>query len=409
MDRKLAKILIFLLLLQIFWGYLLLPKLKRKYPLKLLDNDGYIQIALNLNGGYGYRIKSDESITMRRMPLYPLFLYLVVKIFPRIYVPISKILQIFFSIFTSFFIFKILTGLKSKECGYIGAFLWGINPLNIFYTPRFYSETLWIFLLSLFLYFLTKFYITKKEKFLYLSTFFFALSILTRAVLFLFFPIFLIFIYLFFKAKKVKILSISILIFILTMSPWWYRNYKISGRVVLTNTWTYRPILHGISIFSEYGKSNMGHWELDQYFSHKYKFKIEKIFGGKVNTPQKEIREEKLARRWAIEKLRLNFFNFLKNGFSGFFKIFYLSDSKSFEIFSGIYNFFIFFFFIVTLFKDKFKTLKNPIFLISTFLFFFLYIPYSFIFPVLRYSIPIMFFALILASISLERVSEYIF
>ncbi len=407
MDKKLAKILIFLFLLQIFWGYLLLPKLKRRYPLKLMDNDGYIQIALNLQAGYGYKIKSDEAITMRRMPLYPLFLYSVIRILPSNYKNIIKFLQILISLLTSFIIFKALAMLKNKSCGYVGAFLWGVNPLNIFYTPRFYSETLWIFFLSLFIFFLTKFYVNKKEKFLYVATFFLALSILTRAILFLFFPIFLIVLLYFFKEKRIKTFLITSFIFMVTMSPWWIRNYKISKHIILTDTWTYRPILHGISIFENYGKSKMSNWELDQYFSSKYKFKIEKILGGKVNTPQKEIEEEELAKKWTLEKIKSNHLNFLKKGFLGLFRIFYITGSKVFKALCGIFNFFIIFFFFLSILK--YKIFKNPIFTTITFLFFFIYIPYSFIFPVLRYSLPLTFLGTIIASISLEKVSEWIF
>ncbi len=400
MDRKIAKILLFLFLIQLSWGYLLMPILKTRYPLKFLDNDGYLQIAQNLNAGNGYRIKKDEANTMRRMPIYPFFLYLFLKITsPENFKNIIKIIQILISISTSFIIFKILSINIRRETGYLGAFLWGINPVNILYTPRFYSENLWFFFISLSLLFFTHFFKSGNNIHLYFSMFFLSISVLTRSTSIFLIPLFLLILFFKMNIKRPSTYIKIFLIFLVAMSPWWIRNYKISHEVVITNTWTYRPILHGISIFENYGKSKMNHWELDQYFQQKYKKIVEKKIG-KINTPQKEIEEEKFAKKLILKEIKKNPGLLLKNGLKGLGRIFYLSSSKLFSSVAFLYNLFLILFFIISLFSRSKEILKNPVLLFSLFAFFLFYIPYGFIYPVLRYSMPVSFFMVLISSIS---------
>lgn len=161
------------------------------------------------------------------MPLYSIIAYFDQKIFS------FYILNILFSTINIYLVYLITKKIFSSYLtSIISALLMAFYPFNIFYSITGFSETFFLTLLILGLYFLY-------ENKIILCSIFFVLSILCRPLGEIIFPIIITYFSLFIFKNKKEIIFFNLVkyfvIYIILMSPWWYHNYLKYGKFVRLN------------------------------------------------------------------------------------------------------------------------------------------------------------------------------
>jgi len=200
------------------------------------DEYEYFKMVKNFLSGKG--LIAGETLKSFRPPLYPLFLSLFYG-FGCSLITI-RIIQAIISSFTVLLIY--ITGKKifDEKVGFISAIISVIYPFFIFYTGFFLTETLFIFLIvvTIYFYILTLKKGEYKIKHLIQCGIYTGLSSLCRPTMEPFFLIFLLFLLMAKEDFKVKIkkVLISSLFFILTLSPWIIRNYVIFKKFIPATT-----------------------------------------------------------------------------------------------------------------------------------------------------------------------------
>jgi hypothetical protein len=168
-------------------------------------------------------------------PLYPIFLYFIKSLTPNLsaYILTVQLLQILFSVISTFYMLKILLIFFSKKISYIGTWIFILFPVNVFAVSQISSTTIQILLTTLFFYYFIKIIKTQKNKYLIFFSIISALLIFLRGEFFLFY-FFTIFFFL--LEKKFKVVVASFLITIFLVSPYLIRNYKIFGIITVTKS-----------------------------------------------------------------------------------------------------------------------------------------------------------------------------
>ncbi len=195
----------------------------------------YQRVGWNLSQGNGFSQEAGPPyLPLKwRMPLYPLFLALVYKVFGLNNNAVFIIQAIIFS-FTTLILFCITKEMLNERVAYICAFLYAIYPIGPYWAGVLYPETLLTFLLILTTYFFIKSVRQGKLSYLVFGFFFSGLCILARPE-FIYYPFFIMlgFLILKFRVKHIlKIATTGFLVLAFTMGPWVARNYKVYGRFV---------------------------------------------------------------------------------------------------------------------------------------------------------------------------------
>jgi len=200
------------------------------------DEYEYFNMVKNFLSGKGLIV--GEMLKSFRPPLYPLFLSLFYGMGCSLIT--IRIIQVIISSFTVLLIY--ITGKKifGEKVGFISAIISVLYPFFIFYTGFILTETLFIFLIVVTIYF----YILTLEsdkyeiKYLIQCGIYSGLSSLCRPTIEPFFLIFLLFLLMEKANFKIKIKKILIAssFFILTLSPWIIRNYVIFKKFIPATT-----------------------------------------------------------------------------------------------------------------------------------------------------------------------------
>ncbi len=209
-----------------------------------VDIDRFGAIASNLFHGYDFVLEPGSSPTLLRGPLYPLFLVLTFSIFGENLYGV-QFMQSLFGALTCFMIYLIAKQIFDRKTAIISAIIFTLYPLFIWYTARIWVETLLAFLLSIFVLYLIKFlkYPTKRDSII--LGLILGIINLCKSVLLLF-PIFLfpVLLVLFWHRKREVLINICLIILFmfLILSPWTYRNYKVSGNFIPVQTFGFHII-----------------------------------------------------------------------------------------------------------------------------------------------------------------------
>ncbi len=170
---------------------------------------------------------SGAHVSDHIMPLYPIIVY-IVEIFLNI-----QLFNIIISCLTIFLIFDLTKYIYDKILfRFIVILILSFYPFNIFYSITGFSETFYIFTLTLML---LLFY---KDKIFY-ATIVGTIGVLIKPIHF--YPLFILiffFDYFYFKKNLKKTLYnfvLCILIFITLMTPWWIHNYKQYNKFIMFN------------------------------------------------------------------------------------------------------------------------------------------------------------------------------
>ncbi|HAW50205.1 TPA: hypothetical protein DCX16_04580 [bacterium] len=228
MERKLVFVIcIFALILRLGWVIHL-----RNTGLVFADSGSYDQLGTSLAQGKGY-VDAEGNPTAMRSPGYPIFVGIIYWLFGEHNLFAVRIFQVILGTLTCLFIFLIGKRVFNPQVGLIGCFLASWNPQFIFYSGYIMQEVFFTFIIILTLYFLCR--INDGIKFIFLSGLFGGLSVLTKEVFILYFPLLFIGLMVVIKGRvlvKFKNTTLLFLIIGLMWSPWFIRNYFIYGSFI---------------------------------------------------------------------------------------------------------------------------------------------------------------------------------
>jgi len=221
-DKKIIYLIIFLSLINSLFYNLFFDN-----SILYTDANEYDQLAKNILKGYFSLHPEHEIITMKREPLYPLFISIIYFIFGEKLFWV-QFFQIFIFVLICLITYFFARDFLSKKIAIISAVLTSCLPTLANYSAYLLTEIFFTFLLILFVYIFST-ALKKNSLLLFLiSGFVLGLSALTKAIIAPF--AFFIFILIIFFIKKLNISIVNIFIFlfifIITISPWSYRNYK---------------------------------------------------------------------------------------------------------------------------------------------------------------------------------------
>lgn len=215
------------------------------------DQRGYHQLAVNLLEYNQLTFKKGTPPTALRTPAYPVFIASIYYIFGN--QPWVVILfQIFLDSLSAVIIFLTLRRLVDVKVGFLSGLIYAFDPHLILHSNSYYSETMFLFFLSLFLYFISSFFINadSKLKSLIFSAIFLGFSALVKpasAYLPYLITIYILLIYKNNLLEKLKYSILFLLTYIVVISPWLIRNTIIYGQPFLSNSGEYNLLAINIT------------------------------------------------------------------------------------------------------------------------------------------------------------------
>jgi len=215
------------------------------------DQRGYHQLAINLMEHHEFTFKAGLPPIALRTPGYPLFIAIIYKIF-GLHPWIVIVVQILLDSLTALIIFFSIRNLLNDKIGFIGALIYAVDPHLILHSNSYYSETLFLFFLALFLFHIILFYNSSNHKIkeiIYSGVFLGLATLVKPASAYL--PLILsIFLLLSLRKKFWERLRYSILIllaYLLIISPWLIRNQITYGSLFLSNSGEYNLLAINIT------------------------------------------------------------------------------------------------------------------------------------------------------------------
>jgi len=257
-HKVLAAIILIIFLAGFSYAYLVSEQV-------LWDDEGdFDTIAQNVLQGNGFSRIPDSSVPMiRRVPLYPLFLALIYRLFGHS-LDAVRVLQMFLVALTALIGYLAVCFIFKGESSFLSLLLIGLWPPLIVLSTRIMSETLNTFLLSLSILSLVMLLRRRSMTLAFVSGLLIGIATLCKASTAVF-PIFVfVFLILAYRSKKEALYHGLILIFAaaIAISPWTIRNYLEFKRFI--------PIQLGISPALWVGTdiSKGGRWEGEGKMPH---------------------------------------------------------------------------------------------------------------------------------------------
>ncbi|MCM8767770.1 MAG: glycosyltransferase family 39 protein [Candidatus Omnitrophica bacterium] len=293
------KILVFILLIGFFLRIAFILTLKNHFYFD--DEFEYYKIVQNFLSGKGLIVANN--LKSFRPPLYPLVISILFLF--KINLIGIRIFQSLISTFSVYFIYLIGKKIFDEKVGIVSAFISSFYPFFIFYNGFLLTETLFVFLTVLSIFYLIMTNTEKNGKFSFFSGVFLGLGGLTRPILQLYLPFSILHILYFKENLKLKFRKIIFLVvgFCLTLSPWIIRNYRIFHKFIPGTTMGGWVFWEGNNPYSDGGPCPYfpeGILEID------------------------EIERDKILYKMAFKTIKENpkrFFYLLKNKFKRFWNI----------------------------------------------------------------------------------------
>ena len=229
MNNKLIYLIIITIITRIFSIYL--------FGAKEISNEWGVMVSImEENKMIGFRKVEGEIMPNIFMPpLYPIFLFLVKKLFSNFdyYLLSIQFIQLMFSIIGVIYLIKILSNFFSEKISYIGAYIFALFPLNVYAISQISSATLQILLIIFYIYYFIKSLKISSKKNILLFSLFSACLILLRGEFFVFYFFTLFY---FLLKKKIQLIISSFIITLLLISPYLIRNYLIFEVITVTKS-----------------------------------------------------------------------------------------------------------------------------------------------------------------------------
>jgi len=221
-----------------------IPEINKYYPGVYDINhfpDEYDLFAMNLVHGNGYRAFPDTCLSFLRSPGYVFLLFGIFKTFGKNLLAV-QILNLFLSITTAYIIFRLAQKIVSRSAVcWLAPLFFLFHPAIILAETRGGVESLFTFLVTLFMYYLYCTIESNKRRDYIITGIIFALALLVKTTPILI-PIFMLPYLLFINRKKSasKIIYTNCVLMLLAgcliYSPWVIRNYLVSGKFILLTT-----------------------------------------------------------------------------------------------------------------------------------------------------------------------------
>lgn len=228
----------------VFW---VLPAVGQRFATEFNEErytDGYDQLAENIVSGAGYRFYPDTALTLMREPGYPLFLAGIYATLGHGFA-LVKIANAIFSFLTAFFLLRIAAKLPTgllPDHGYIrllAAALFLFHPGVLVAESRGGVESLFGLLLVAFILTVYRANATRRWQDFAVSGAVLGVTVLVRSTPMLFPILFLFYLFMFARGcssavalcRNIGVMIVSMMIII---SPWVVRNYRLTGKVVPT-------------------------------------------------------------------------------------------------------------------------------------------------------------------------------
>jgi len=229
---------------RLLWGMLILALLLRVgivfvFPTHVVraDADDYVLSAQRLLTGGGYACGDESGLLVP--PFYSIFLAGVFALFgPSLFA--VRFVQALLAVASYGLIYVIARGLFDRKVGLAALFLSSCYPALIPWHGFILTETLYMFTVVLFFFFLYRLSQNLTWYDALLCGFSFGLTLLTREIL-LFFPILLVPVF-FARVSWRKVIGQAALVLIgawLVLAPWLWRNYQVTGQIVYTSRVSY--------------------------------------------------------------------------------------------------------------------------------------------------------------------------
>ena len=229
MNNKLIYLIIISIVTRIFSIYL--------FGAKEISNEWGIMVSvMEENQMIGFRkVEGEVMPNIFMPPLYPIFLFLVKKLFSNFnyYLLSIQFIQLIFSIIGLIYLIKILSNFFSEKISYIGAYIFAMFPLNVYAISQISSVTLQILLIILYIYYFIKSLKISSKKNIILFSLFSACLILLRGEFYVFYFFTLFY---FLLKKKIHLIISSFIITLLLISPYLTRNYLIFEVITVTKS-----------------------------------------------------------------------------------------------------------------------------------------------------------------------------
>lgn len=209
----------------------------------------YNQLAKNIIEYKSFTYAEGLPPVSLRTPGYPLFIALIYMLF-GINPIIVILVQILLDSLIVILIFLITKNFLTLRLSILTAFLYAIEPHASIFSLSMYSDTFFVFVLTLFAYFFIKHLYKEQYQTLILSAVLLAVANLIKPSG-VFTPIIIIIILLFKFKEKYKIFIyrsvLFILTFILILSPWLIRNYNYFNKIFLSTAGDYNLLVLNIT------------------------------------------------------------------------------------------------------------------------------------------------------------------
>ena len=323
--REIAGWLLAVMAAHAVFAFVVYPRLAVLVPGYLEEKDAYLEIARNLSAGHGYAMAPGPHLTLRRMPAYPLSLW--------------GLGQLAGDGRTAVFVFQL--GLVAAAClwvyamaarqghraGLLAMLLFGLYPLVIVYTPRYYSEILLVFFVAGGLHYLLKFLEGRRSGHFLAAVAMLAGAWLTRSVVGFWLGAVLLVLARrgVFSGRNRWLWVYGLALFAALISPWCIRNWIVTGHLVAGSTWNERSALHGVRLIVHPEVESRSR-QLDEMYIRQTNLEIG-LRIGPVDSPRQEVREARESAGIYWDELAAQPGRVLLNWARGFFRVFFLTAS----------------------------------------------------------------------------------
>jgi len=203
-------------------------------------SDGYERIAETLASGGGYRFAPDLGETMFVPPAYPLFLAALFKMSDQ-HLLVTQIAQSILDTISCLLIYCIGRKCLGHWPAFIGASLYALYPGMWIACSRYLSEPLFVCLTLIFVHYFSEFLASREWRGAIVGAASCGVSVLCKSVAGVL-PLFLLGASLILPAWRGRRgramcgLGIGVVMVVVIVSPWVYRNYRLTGELVYPST-----------------------------------------------------------------------------------------------------------------------------------------------------------------------------
>jgi len=217
------------------FSFVVYPRMRESCHM-VLDPDEYGHLGINLWRGYGLSFNPDDGPTIYRGPLYPGFIAFILLVSSGWYPGGIWLAQSLLHGLTSLFVCLTAMRCWNRSTALLAGFGCAFYPLLFWYTPRMWTESLLMFLVTCLIYFsvilIAKCAVWKAVGIGILL----GLLCLVKGV---FLPlIFLLPVCFYFllQRRKLTVTLTTAFVAALLVTPWTVRNYLLTGRIVPVHT-----------------------------------------------------------------------------------------------------------------------------------------------------------------------------